>query len=444
MASVNAPVTRPSVRTHEGAPAQMVSGIAELRRAVLSCLLWEDTFYEKGSTLGDRIAALVAKTPADRVAALAIEAREQMHLRHVPLFLVRELARIKGNGALVEETLARVIQRPDELTQYLAIYWKGAAGGTTKRPEPLSAGSKRGLAKAFTKFRPETLAKYDRDGAVVLRDVLRLTHAKPTSVPQGAAWKQVVARTLESPDTWEVALSAGKDKKATFERLLTERKLGALAFLRNLRNMIAANVDPSLIRERFAQPLDKVLPFRYLAAVRHAPAYAQELSDAMLRAVADETKLSGLTAVLVDVSGSMDEKLSAKSEMRRVEAAAGLAVLMREIAQARVFTFSDKLVEVPNHRGLALAEAINQSQLHSSTQLFTSLNAMYAKGQFDRVIVITDEQSTDSGRVPTVPRGYIVNVCTYQNGVDFGAWVRINGWSDRIVDYIRALETETA
>jgi 60 kDa SS-A/Ro ribonucleoprotein len=239
------------------------------------------------------------------------------------------------------------------------MYWLGKAGGTTKRPEPLSAGSKRGLAAAFRKFKPETLSKYDRDGAVKLRDVLRLTHAKPKDDTQAAAWKQVITRTLATADTWETELSAGKDKKATFERLLREEKLGALAFLRNLRNMIEADVDTALIRARFTGKLDKVLPFRYLAAVRHAPAFAQELNDAMLRAVSEEPKLTGRTAVLVDVSGSMDHALSNKSEMKRMDAAAGLAVLVRELAdECRVFAFSDDVKEVASYRGLALAMGI--------------------------------------------------------------------------------------
>lgn len=438
MATLNA-APRYTARTHEGAPAARVSPLMELRRSVLTALLWEDTFYEKGSQIAERIGALVATVPPADVAALAIEARERMYLRHVPLYLARELARQKGQGTLVADTLVRVIQRPDELTEYLAIYWKGQASNTTKRPEPLSAGSKRGLARAFRKFSAYQLAKYDRDGAVVLRDVLRLTHAKAETAEQGALWKRVIARDLEVPDTWEVALSAGQDKRETWERLLRERKLGALAFLRNLRNMIAASVDTDLIRERFTQPLDKVLPFRYLAAVRHAPAFAQELNDAMLRAVGDEPKLLGRTAVLVDVSGSMDATLSDKSEMNRMDVAAGLAVLVREIADARVFTFSERLVEAPAFRGLPLVDGILRSQAHSGTYLGQALTALRQFGTFDRVLVVTDEQSHD--RVgPPDGKGFIINVAPYQRGVGEGPWTRIDGWSERVLDYVRAVE----
>lgn len=442
MARVNTLAVGPALRTHEGAVAARLTPIRELRRSVLTALLWEDSFYEKGSAHAQRVTDLVPRCRPEDVAALAVEARDRMYLRHVPLFLVRQLARAKGNGRIVADTLERVIQRPDEMGEYLAMYWQGQSSGTTKRPEPLSAGSKRGLARAFRKFSSYQLAKYDRDTSVKLRDVLRLVHAKPESDAQGETWKRVIARDLETPDTWEAGLSAGGNKRETFERLLRERKLGALAFLRNLRNMIESGVDAGLIRERFAAPMDKVLPFRFLAAVRHAPSFAQELNDAMLRVTADLPRLPGRTVVLVDVSGSMNAPLSAKSEMTRMDAAAGLAVLVRELGDCRVFSFSNDLVEVPVHRGLALVDGILRSQPHGGTYLGAAVQRACEGCTFDRMIVITDEQSADVVRHPGTARGYVINVGAYKHGVGYGPWTHIDGWSERTLDFIREVETE--
>lgn len=443
MASVNSQLEVEAPRTHEGAIAVRVSKLAELRRTVLASLLWEQTFYEGGAAHATRLAALVAACRPEDVAALAVEARDRMYLRHVPVFLVRELARTKGNGTLVADTLARVVQRPDELTEYLALYWLGKASGTSKRPEPLSAGSKRGLARAFAKFRPETLAKYDRDGAVKLRDVLRIVHASPKTTEQSTAWRQVVERTLAAPDTWEVALSAGADKRETFERLLREERLGGLAFLRNLRNMIEAGVDADLIRARFGGNFDKVLPFRFISAVRHAPAFADNLNAAMLRAIADEAKLVGKTAVVVDVSGSMNNRLSEKSEVTRMDVAAGLAVLVRELCDdCRVFAFSDSVAEVAAYRGLALVGGIIDSMPHGSTYLDEALTAISKVAKFDRVIVITDEQSHDRVQAPKAGLGYVVNVATNEHGVGYGKWTHIDGWSERILDFVREIESD--
>lgn len=434
MSRLNTVVNRQTARTHEGAPAYAITAEQELRRSVMACLLWENEFYESGQTIAARIAALVPKVAPEKVAAIAVEARSQMHLRHVPLLLVREMARHQTHRKCVRATLAAVIQRADELAEFMAIYWKD-------KKQPLAKSVQRGLADAFGKFNAYSLAKYNRAGAVKLRDVLFLSHAKPRGEEQAALYKQLVENTLPTPDTWEVALSASKDKHAEWTRLLTEKKLGALALLRNLRNMQQAKVSDALIATalREMNP-DRVLPFRFLAAVRFAPQFVGELDTAMLKNLDGQTaRLSGMSIVLVDVSGSMDAPLSAKSDMQRIDAAAGLAVLARELCErCRIFTFSDRLVEVPAYRGLAMAAAVVKSQPHSSTRLGEAV--AHVNGlPHDRIIVLTDEQSHD--RVPGPNgKGYLLNVASNKNGVGYGPWMHIDGWSDRALDYIREVE----
>ena len=263
-----------------------------------------------------------------------------------------------------------MIQRADELGEFVALYWK-------EKKQPLSAGVKRGLARAFTKFDAYQLAKYDRESAVKLRDVLFLCHAKPKDEAQAALWKKLVENTLESPDTWEVALSAGKDKRENFERLLREGKLGGMAVLRNLRLMLASGVDPKLIRERLDKGVARALPFRFVTAARHAPKLEDALEKAMLKGIAGLEKLAGLTGLVVDVSGSMNYKLAKKGETTRMDAAAGLAILLREKAEDfSIATFSDACVELPPRRGFALRDAIVGSQAHSGTYLKRALTQL--------------------------------------------------------------------
>ena len=421
------------LRTHEGAPAVRVTPELALRRSVLACMLWENEFYEDGVAIAGRIRELVPKVEATKVAALAVEARTAMKLRHAPLLLVREMARHATHRALVAETMASVIQRADELAEFVAIYWRDGRA-------PLSGQVKKGLAAAFPKFDEYALAKYDRAGAVRLRDVLFLCHAKPRDAEQAAVWKRLVDAELTTPDTWEVALSAGGDKRANWERLLLERKLGALALLRNLRNMKDAGVAEELVVSALdAMKTDRVLPFRFLAAARYAPQWETELERAMFRAVADHERLAGRTVILVDVSGSMVAPLSRKSEMLRTDAAYGLAVLLREVAEkVSVYTFSDGLKQVPARRGFALRDAMDASQPHSSTQLGAAMDGIREK--YDRIVVVTDEQSHD--RVPA-PKGvgYMINVASAKNGAGYGSgWSHIDGWSEAVVEYIRELE----
>ncbi len=430
------------VRTHERAVAQKVSPKLELRRTVLTCLLWEDTFYEKFSAIAERVAELVRQNKPEDVGVLAREARDKMQLRHVPLFLVRELARRKGTGPLVADTLEHVIQRADELGEFVALYWK-------HKKQPLSAGVKRGLARAFTKFDAYQLAKYNRESVVKLRDVLFLCHAKPKNEEQATAWKKLVDDSLEAPDTWEVALSARKGKKETFERLLEEGKLGGMAVLRNLRLMTAAGVSQKLIRQRLDKGVARALPFRFVTAARYAPKLEDALESAMLKGVAALPELVGSTGLLVDVSGSMNTALAKNSETTRMDAAAGLAILLREKAEEfSIATFSDSCVELPPRRGFALRDAIVRSQANSGTYLkraLTHLSNQRDWKNLDRLMVITDEQSHDGILPAWTAQAYVVNVAPYKHGLSYGnGWTHIDGWSARIVDYIIAVEAETA
>jgi 60 kDa SS-A/Ro ribonucleoprotein len=421
-------------RTHEGAPARHISPELQLRRSVLACLLWESQFYEDGVEIAGRIAGLVPKVAAEKVAALAVEAREQMKLRHAPLLLVREMARHKTHRALVADTLARVIQRADELAEFVAIYWKDGR-------VPLSGQVKKGLAAAFPKFDEYQLAKYDRGGPVKLRDVLFLCHAKPRDAAQAGVWKKLTWGRLNPPDTWEVALSSGANKREVWQRLLAENKLGALALLRNLRNMREAGVEEELVLSALrSMSTARVLPFRFLAAARYAPRWEEALEQAMLKCVAGQEKLAGRTVVLVDISGSMTAPLSRRSDMQRTDAAYGLAVLLREIGEkVAVYSFSDELAEVPARRGFALRDAIDASQRHSSTQLGKAVEQLNKKEQYDRLIVITDEQAHDTVPAPRA-QGYVINVASYKNGLGYGKWTHIDGWSESVVEYIRVIE----
>jgi len=427
--------------TREGARAIRFTPEMELKRALMNCLLWEDQFYEDGVAIADRIKALVPKVAPAKVAQLAIEAREVMKLRHAPLLVIREMARSEKHRALVADTLYRVIQRPDEMTELLAIYWADALGPMQQRKrQPVSAQVKKGLARALTKFDAYQLAKWDRDGAVRIRDVLFLVHAKPKDAEQEKVWKQLVDGKLASPDTWEVSLSAGKSKRETFERLIAERKLGGLALLRNLRLMQTAQVPRETIAGAIeAMRTDRILPYRFITAARYAPDFEPELEAAMLKSVKDHVRLPGRTRLLIDVSGSMFATLSAQSEMTRAEAACGLAILAREICdEVEIFTFSDRVVKVPPRRGFALRDAIINSQPHSGTWLGKAVAEIDRKG--DRLIVFTDEQSHDQVPEPRA-RGTMVNVASYQHGVGHGAWTRVNGFSEAVVAWIAVSET---
>jgi hypothetical protein len=435
------------LRTHEGATAHPINAEQALRRSVLSCLLFEKEFYEDGVEISERIKTLAASIQPETVAALAIEARTVMQLRHVPLLLLEVLSRTAAGrqDALVSKTIERVISRADEMAEFLAIY---TAGGDRRTAKPghghqFSAQVMRGLDLALRRFDAYQLAKYDRAGKVKLRDVFRIVRPKPADEAQAALFKAAKDGTLPTPDTWEVALSSGADKKATFERLLREDRLGYLALLRNLRNMVEADVDRELVVEKIGlrKGASRVLPFRYVAAALAAPMFEPAIDRALLTAIGELVPFTGCTAILVDVSQSMKSKLSAKSDMTRMDAAATLAAIFPG-DDVRMFTFSGTTVEVPARRGMAGIDAIKNSQLHNGTYLGQAVAhlATLQGLNFDRLVVVTDEQSHDRVPQPDSGSAYMINVASNRNGVGYGKWIHVDGFSENVIRFMREFE----
>ena len=459
-----------------GAHPAVQNAEALLRRSVLANLLWENVAYEDGQSVADNIKTLIPQVAPDAVAQIAYDARHKQKLRHVPLFIVREMARLATHRHLVGSLLPQIIQRPDEITEFMALYWK-------EKKEPLSKQVKLGLAAAFNNFDAYQFAKYNRDTEIKLRDVLFLVHPRPAQGRE-ELFKQIAENTLPTPDTWEVALSAGADKKATWERLLSEKKLGTLAFLRNLRNMEQAGVDPKVIRVAFANSNTRwLLPLNCLAAAKATPQWEREIEALMLRGLANGPKLPGRTVLVADVSGSMGNPISSKSDFRRLDACAAMMMLGAEMCESVAIyaTAGDdrarkhQTAQLAPRRGFAMAtEILNSAQRLGGGGIFTRQCLEYIAGQErekpdrqvfihaphtvgwyiagqerekpDRIIVFSDSQDCDLPdlRVPK-PFGtynYIVDVSANTRGINYkGAWTaEISGWSEHFLTFIAAME----
>jgi hypothetical protein len=495
--------TTPRVKTHEGAAAVRASAYAQLRRAVLNCLLWEDSFYESGQSISSRITALVPQVDATAVFNLAIEARNDFGLRHVPLLLALCMARgTPEYRKLVSAVLPAVINRPDEIAEFTSMYWLSNNG---KRfiTHPI----RRGIENALNKFSAFQIAKWDRkDKGVRIRDAMFMAHVMPNDVPtkwkystrvgpdgkkhtnrrrvavrkwgaaerkadkaggETRAWPfteretiqfQVAQDLLVQQGTWEDRMSAGEPAKVVFSDLMEKGRLGSLAFIRNVRKMTEAGIEPETIRTySMVVSLHGIFPHQLLTAARYNPAYEDMFDKMMRRALEGLDKLPGKTAVLVDVSGSMNDVLaknpavgrraSAASveQTTRLDAASAVAIMVRELStEVRIFTFSDAAVELPNRHGMALRDAITESQPHRSTHLAAAISAVNQLYKYDRIVVVTDEQSHDGISPPLKgTRAYMMNVAAYDRSVATkGEWIGISGWSPQIVRYINQLEAE--
>lgn len=468
MAKTNRKAEEAVIYTHGGGRAVPISPKQQLERSVMSCLLWEKEFYEDGTTIASRIQELVKQCSATEVADIAIRAKRDMRLRHVPLFLTRELMRTKEGRGQLEHVIPKVIVRVDDITELLAMYFADNKKG--RAPAKLPNQLKKHLGLVWSKFDEYQFGKYRGDGkAVRLKDALRLTHPTPENEKRSGVYKRILTDSLQTPDTWEVAISAAQGsaaKCAEWTRLIKAEKLGGLAVLRNIRNMTKDGVDAKLIWQAITNiSAGRLLPINFIAAAKHNPQYEAAIEEKFLQCFIDKPKLKGKTIFVVDTSGSMKTSLSSKSELLRLEAAGGLAAIAREMCEQPIIycTAGDDgrrkhaTMQIPARRGFALVDYIKGAEVCSKIGwggifIVQCLDHIKAEQKdADRIIVITDEQDCDtSGKSPEKADtfgkyNYLINVASARNGIGYrNKWVHVDGWSDSVLDFLTSYENNNS
>lgn len=437
-----------------GAFAAKQSNYDVLRRLVLACMLWEDNAYVDGVKTAEQIADLIPKCDAKQVADLVVETRQNQKLRHIPLFMIVEMLKYADHKKYVANIIPQVCTRVDMMTDLLALYWSENAN------KPIPAQLKKGLAKAFVKFDEYNFAKYNRDNVVKLRDVMFLCHPKPVDEAQAEVFKRIASNTLQTPDTWEVALSSGANKKDTWTRLVKEGKLGGLAMLRNIRNMKDSGVDKSVIVYGLNTIKSAMLlPLDFMKTNTVNPEFSREIEDVMLRSYENLPKLTGRTLIIVDVSGSMGSNISGKSDFTRKDAAKAMAMLAVSTCESYEIVCtagSDSKGEGAHEhikypmKGFGLFNQIdNTNSRIGGGGIFTRQCLEWCKknieGDFDRIIVFSDSQDCDKINPIAKPYGknnYIIDVSSHKRGINYkGVWTgEISGWSEKFLNFIAASE----
>lgn len=460
-----------------GNQTRELTAYEKLQRSAINCLLWEDTFYEDGESIADRIKKYMKQVTPEQARSVLKEAKVDNKLRHMPLFLLVNMAK---NGYLTAEDVANTITRVDDMSELLSLYWstdwKDSTGNTVKNKHTVPKSIVKGIQKALPKFDEYQLAKYRGDRYdVSLKTVIKMTHPKPENAEMEALWGRAINGNLATPDTWEVGLTnchTPAEKKEFWTRMLTEKtekgfnKLGALALIRNLRNMQSVNVDEDNIRSALGSAsMSKILPFQLVTAARYAPQLEDVLETKLFESIDSMEKLEGDTVVLLDTSGSMRSPLSGKGETTCQDVAASMGAIIRGVCnKSIIYTFQEDIQVVPSGRkGFALIDCVRRAPSGGTSVIDCTNDAvrMYKEshnGKYPaRVIVVTDEQTNSDGtgrswrrgttvkldNLPSNCNGYIINVGTYENGVGYNNscnYVHINGWSENVLKYISAYE----
>lgn len=489
---------RDAVRNYEGAQAYALNPALALYAAVVTASL-SDQFYETAPDRLVRIRELVAQNDPYFVAQLAVYARETMHLRSVPLVLAVELARLHAGDGLVGRLVSRVVQRADEIAELLACYQSANGRTGTKRLNRLSKQVQRGLAEAFNRFDAYQFAKYDRVASdraaeVRLRDALFLVHPKAKSGEQQAIFDQIATDALPTPYTWETELSAlgqrGFDSdaarqaafRATWEELIFSGKVGYMALLRNLRNLLEAGVSREAVAHvarvlgnAHAVANSKQLPFRFLSAYRevkavqsgHVPLVLDALERAVAHAAANIRGFDETTRVVLaaDVSGSMQRPVSARSNVQNFDVGLLLAMLLQSrCAYVTTGMFGDrwKAIQVPRTNILANVEEFHRREGevgYATNGHLVVQDLLDRRVVADKVMLFTDCQLWDSHTgnqtglaavwrrykiLAPQARLYLFDLAGYGNAplrVNDADVAFIAGWPDKIFDVLAALES---
>lgn len=346
-----------SIENYEGEKAFSMTPEYALYSAVVTTSL-NGSFYEKGNERLARIITLIKKCDPEFVAKLAIYARNNMYLRSIPLVLVVELAKNSTGNSLVKNAVGGVVKRADEITELLAYYQYTNNRKGVKKLNRLSKQIQKGLVLSFNQFDEYQFAKYNRSTEVKLKDALFLVHPKAKDEAQQLIFNKIANDTLEIPYTWETELSKLGQTSFTnehqkklalskkWEELIESKRIGYMAIMRNLRNIIEANVSGNHIKmvcdylsNQKAVENAKQLPFRFLAAYREVKLIHSKYTSAVLDALEIATMHSAKnikgfdysTSVVIacDVSGSMQKPISPKSKILLYDVGLMLGMLMQ-------------------------------------------------------------------------------------------------------------------
>ncbi|RLE08115.1 TROVE domain-containing protein, partial [Candidatus Aerophobetes bacterium] len=334
---------------YEGATSYKTDAKTELISRVLCSLVGEKKFYISGEKSNEELVALlkeVANQDPEFCLKLAAYARNEMYLRSVPQLILVEMAnhpKVKKTGYVVKYA-PYIIKRADEITEVIAYQ-------LTKFNKPIPNSLKKAIAESFNRFDAYQLAKYNRGGAVELRDAMFLCHPKPKDKIHEEIFRKLADQTLEPPETWEVVISTKGSTKENWEAIIP--KMGVMATLRNLRNFLLKDVNLEPVIARLTNPEkvknSKQLPFRFLAAYREVEKIATPKTQLVLEAIAKAMELSivnlpkleGYTCIAVDNSGSMNSPLSERSSMEYRDIAATMGAALNKISNSIVVVFSD-------------------------------------------------------------------------------------------------------
>lgn len=410
--------------------------------------------------------AMLYKYSADFVAKAAVFSRNELGLR-----TISQLTAVKVNDYYFDNKryfFSKYFRRIDDIAE---VFGAIDTFGSGKRSHALIKGA----ADYLSRQSAYSLGKYKMAGKEYnLFDLINLTHAHSDAID---SYKR---GTLETPDTWETAISATKDmeeKSKEWCRLVEEKRLGYLALIRNLRNIVEAAPSNDWIKTVLCPAVENevairkslIFPYQiYVAWFNLGDCSLQlraSLDTAFRIAVGNMPELEGDTAIVLDVSGSMDDLISDRSriKIKQLGAVYGVAIYLKN-PNCKLIKFGNHALEFsvdPKNDVFTMIERFYANDgVGFGTDISPAVKILEKSGKtFTRIFLISDMQimepssrfwwcniRTDSmDRYLDTHKGtrlYSYDLGNYKGKISKvkGRLVMLTGLTDKVFDMIQLIE----
>lgn len=422
--------TAPTKTTNlAGGAAYKQSSELELVSVLLTSFA-QDQYYRKADDTFARLKQLIASANPRFVAQAAIYARTKFGMRSITHVAAAELAKHISGERWAKAFYNAVVFRPDDMLEIASYYQANCAEAAKNKrgKKGLTTAMKKGFATAINRFSKYQLAKYRGNSKEFkLVDLVNLVHVAPPDDEHKEAMAALVKNDLKSFDTWEAELTAAGQagetegevtqlKAAAWRKLLKEKKLGYLALLRNLRNIMEQAPDvldlalDALTTESFIKaPRSLIFPFQYLIAYKQFAAMHTKEGRTITKALADAIEIScanvktlnftGNTLVAVDNSGSMDAPVAKSEHMKRSELGALFGIVLAKAVNADIMEFGSRARYIPYNLGSNSMEFAARFHELNQVDHGTNFHAIFqvANKKYDRILVFSDMQGWEGG-----------------------------------------------
>ena len=406
---------------HEGMVVHKLNALEEIFNRTMGSFMGESGFYDKTNPEKDfnRIVELinqVGQEDAEYVLKIASIARESGMISYPLAVLTACFNNDMYKGENFSDATGKnkiskysdlIVRRGRDITDILAMQL-----GVYTRNTPIPKQERKCLKSKLEQFDEYKIAKaLGESRSVSMADAVKLL--RPAN--KNDFFKQVIEGNVKFANgkkqvQSEITKVNNKNSDST-EKDLKEsiKESSLLAIVKNLvglerKGVIDDEVARIIVDKLTSKEIVKksmIMPYEIYAAYRMFNGSGKNgvlIRDALIKAidmsVENVTPIDGYSAIFVDLSGSMDSRVSQKSTTTCRDMACLLAAIALKQSTAKVYAFADRVAEVKvssTSTVVDIAQKIRNTSVGGCTYLMAALEAVANSGEkFENVIVLSD------------------------------------------------------